>query len=121
MNRKTRLRCLAPILTALAALIGGSGGTLGAVADADRAKQAAEELDKAADSIRVRIRNSEPRPTTHDTNPSRLMANAILLCMKSERLVVDAKTYCLTRSFIDLDYCNDTLAECHESGTGPAA
>ena len=34
--------------------------------------------------------------------------------MKSERLVADTKDYFLTRSSIDLGYCNEALAECHE-------
>ena len=37
-----------------------------------------------------------------------------MLSKHSEQLVVDTKTYFLTRSFIDLAYCNEALTECHE-------
>ncbi len=114
MIRKTSLRCLPSILTVLAGLIGASGGASGAAADADGAKQAAEGLDKAADFLRERIRDKEPRPTSPEAQPSPLTINSILLCKNAERLVVDTKTYFLTRSFIDLNYCNEALTECHE-------
>jgi hypothetical protein len=114
MTRKTRFPCLPPILMALAGLIGASEGAFGAAADADGAMQAAEGLDKAADSLRERIRDSEPRPTSPEAKPSPLRTNSILLCNKSEQLVADTKNYSLTRNVIELNYCSEALAQCHE-------
>jgi hypothetical protein len=114
MTRKTRFYRLPPILMALAGLNGASGGAYGAAADADGAKQAAEGLDKAADFLRERIRDLEPRSTAPDAKPSPLRISSILLCNKSEQLVVHTKTYFLTRSFIDMGSCNEALKECHE-------
>lgn len=114
MTRTTRIRCLPSILTTLAGLIGVSGGAIGAASDADGAKQAAPGLSKAADALRERIREVEPRVTFPVAKPSPLTTHSVMLCIESERLVYHARTYSLTRSFIDLRYCDVALGNCHK-------
>jgi hypothetical protein len=115
MIRESRFGSLPPILTALTALIALSGGAFGVEADAAGAKQAAVELSTAADFIRARIDDLEPRPILpEEQRPlSALKSSSISLCSMSDRLVADTRTYFLTRSFLDLPNCRETLAECH--------
>jgi hypothetical protein len=115
MIRERRFGILPPILAALTALIALSGGAFGVEPDAVGAKQAAVELSKAAASIRARIGDLEPGPILPEgqRHISTLKRSLITLCLMSDLLVEDTRTYFLTRSFLDLPTCEETLAECY--------
>ena len=115
MIRETRFGSLPRILTARTALIFVSGRVVGVEPDAVGANQAAVALSKAADSIRARIGDLEPRPIPPEGQQqlSALKSSSISLCLMSDRLVEHTRTYFLTRSFLDLPDCKKTLAECH--------
>jgi hypothetical protein len=83
----------------------------GMIEDAAAVKRSAVQFSETVDSVRKRVFDLEYDGRSAPGQPSPLTAAVVRLCMRADRLAFQAKQYELTVSFIDLDYCKETLAE----------